>query len=134
MSRYLKDKAPIQPVAIWSMGSLWGLFPPLPIHFAVIVTVCASMPKVNFITVYLPDKARTFKADIEQLALDHFATQTFQHKLHAYIWHKEAGFHAIQQSPIQKPIRKISMHSIEGKYVTHSAKINSYQNRSLRCD
>jgi cyclic pyranopterin phosphate synthase len=54
------------------------------------------------------------KADIEQLALDHFATQTFQHKLHAYIWHKEAGFHAIQQSPIQKPIRKISMHSIGG--------------------
>lgn len=54
------------------------------------------------------------KADIEQLALDHFVTQTFQHKLHAYIWRKEAGFHEIQQSPIQKPIRKISMHSIGG--------------------
>ena len=26
----------------------------------------------------------------------------------------EAGFHAIQQTPIQKPIRKISMHNIGG--------------------
>ncbi len=29
-----------RPVSIWSTGSLWVLFPPLPIHFAVIVTVC----------------------------------------------------------------------------------------------
>src|SRR5690606_2661897 len=54
------------------------------------------------------------KADIEQLVLEHFATKTLQHKPRAYIWHKEAGFHAIQQSPLQQPIRKSSMHSIGG--------------------
>jgi len=56
------------------------------------------------------------KADIEQLVRNGSATQTFQHKLRTYIWQKEAGFHAIQQqqAQIQKPIRKISMHSIGG--------------------
>ncbi|MFV5501285.1 GTP 3',8-cyclase MoaA [Acinetobacter sp. 226] len=55
------------------------------------------------------------KADIEQLARDGFATNTLKDKLHYYIWHKEAGFHAIQQqAQTQKPIRKISMHSIGG--------------------
>ncbi|MDN5511716.1 MAG: GTP 3',8-cyclase MoaA [Acinetobacter sp.] len=52
------------------------------------------------------------KDEIQQLTHDPLAAFVLQDKLRTYIWHKEQGFHAIQNQ--QRHSRKISMYMIGG--------------------